>query len=301
MHKKLLITGASGYLGGTLVLQALSKFDIFAQFNQHKPLIEQQNLHWIQFNLTDTTNVKDVVSKFRPDIVIHCAALSNVDTCEKNPELAFAVNSHSTQLIAETCKEIKCRCIYISTDIVFDGENPPYDESSLPEPIQIYGKSKLEGELHILDASPDYLVVRPSVIYGSKKLLGSNFAVQLLNQIEEKKTVQVFRDQFRSPVSVKWLANSLLCLATTSVSGIVHLAGNVSVSREEFAIKLLKFLGRDVSLLQSVSFQGKLEAKRPRDVSLNIEKAKKLLKDNPPLSLEEGFELEWLDKTHDTH
>ncbi|MCX7835264.1 MAG: SDR family oxidoreductase [bacterium] len=291
MRTRILVTGASGYLGYVICVKALKKYEVFALYNG-SIIRSKDQFHWIKCNITDFSTLSKVFYEIKPNYVIHCAAISNVDFCEINPETAYQVNSLASKKIALLSKEVQAKCIYVSTDIVFDGETPPYSESDKPVPIQVYGKTKLEAEKYILDHHSDNLVIRPSVFYGAEHFYGTNFALQMISMLQNGKRVPVFIDQFRSPVSIQWLANSVIEVLELNVTGILHLAGRESVSRADFAEKLTSYLNLNSTLLEKVSYRNQLVAKRPRNVTLSVEKADKILS-NPSLTLEEGFQLEW--------
>lgn len=291
MKPNLLITGASGYLGYAIYQNAKEVFNVYG-LHLNTNVVNEESLTWYKCDIRDFQTLKHIFQNVNPNFVIHCAAISNVDLCEQKPEFAYQVNTLATKYIAKLCKEFDVKCIYISTDIVFDGENPPYKETDAPLPLQVYGKTKVEAEYLILDSQPENLVIRPSVFYGNVLRYGTNFSLQLISMLRSGQKVNVFIDQYRSPVSIQWLAKSILETIRLNLNGILHLAGKDSVSRAEFAEKLSDFFKLDKSLLIKVPYQNFVYAPRPKNVTLDVSKANLFLP-NSALTLEQGFQIEW--------
>lgn len=277
---KILVTGAGGLLGSRLTELAVSKgYDVYATYLNHLP----PSGHVVKMDITDRHQVFKIVEKTRPDILVHCAALTNVDVCEVKRELALKVNARGTQFIAKAAKNIGSYLVYISTDYVFDGEKGRYREEDKPNPVNFYGYSKLLGERAVTEIGGDHLIVRASVIYGSRPAGGKkNFALWLIENLKAGHEVKVLTDQYVSPTFNTNLAAMILDAIEKGVTGVLHMAGATRASRFKFAVKLAKEFGFDGSLIKRATMnEMRWVAKRPRDTSLDVSKAKNMLEVKP--------------------
>ena len=285
---KLIITGASGLLGSKLCEVAVRKnHEVYAAYNQHKPLHGTP----VQFDVSNKNAVEKIFQKINPEAVVHAAALTNVDKCETQKELAWKINVEGTENITKSCKKHQSFLIHISTDYVFDGEKGMYKETDKPSPINHYGLTKLKGEEHVKNLLDDYCIARASVIYGSIPATGKiNFALWLLNKLKRKEKVKIVTDQWNSPTLNTNLANMILEVLERKLTGIFHLAGATRISRHEFARLLAENFSLDENFITPVSSEEiKWIAKRPKDSSLNVNKAYQALK-NKPLKIHEALE-----------
>jgi dTDP-4-dehydrorhamnose reductase len=292
---KLLITGASGLLGSKLCELAIrKKHEVYSAYNQHEPLHGKP----VQFDVSDKNAVQRIFQKINPEAVVHAAALTNVDKCETQKELARKINLEGTENIAESCKEHQAFLIHISTDYVFDGEKGMYKETDKPSPINHYGLTKLRGEEHVKNLLDEYCIARASVIYGAVPATGKiNFALWLLNKLKRKEKVTIVTDQWNSPTLNTNLANMILEVLERKLTGIFHLAGATRISRYEFAKLLAETFSLDKNHITPVSSKDiKWNAKRPKDSSLNVSKAFRTLK-SKPLRINEALENMKRDKT----
>jgi dTDP-4-dehydrorhamnose reductase len=277
---KLLITGASGLLGSKLCELAIGKnYEVYSAYSQHKPLHGAP----IQFDVSDKDAVEKIFKKVNPEAVVHAAALTNVDKCESEKELAWKINVEGTENIAESCEKHRAFLVYISTDYVFDGEKGMYKENDKPAPINYYGLTKLKGEESVEKLADQHCIARSSVIYGSipatRKI---NFALWILDKLERKEKVKIVTDQWNSPTLNTNLANMVLEVLERKLTGIFHLAGATRLSRYEFTRFLAEIFRLDTNLISPASSKEiPWTAKRPRDSSLNVERAHRTLKNKP--------------------
>lgn len=276
---KLLITGAGGLLGRKLVSQALrAGHEVHSAYhtdpvNEGKPR---------RLELADEAGVNQIINEKSPDVVIHTASLTDVDLCEQNPELAMRVNGIATGFLAQACRRSRTFLVYVSTDYVFDGTRGHYKEEDQPNPINVYGRSKLHGEKEVVTQAADFCIARTSVIYGWGREHRPNFAVWLYGQLSERQSVSVVMDQYVSPTLNGQLARMLLEVAEKRLQGIYHLAGATRASRYEFAVHLARKLGFDERLLTPVKSESVgWKAKRPRDSSLDVRLALQTLINKP--------------------
>ena len=282
--EKVLITGASGLLGGKLV-NVLSK--LYEVIPTHRT--EALHPNSIRMNISDKDEVFKALSQLNPDTVIHTAAETNVDKCETNKEWAWNVNAAGTRNIAEACSKIGAKLVYISTDYVFDGQKGLYSEEDEANPINYYGVTKLKGEDFVKQLCEDFIITRTSVLYGwhHKKL---NFATWVIDSLKNRRRISVAEDHYNSPTLADDLAEMIRRLVRSNASGVYHTAGGQRVSRYNLALKIAQIFELDTSLLEPVKMVDLKAwlAKRPRDSSLSVEKIRKEV-GIEPLSLDEAL------------
>lgn len=282
---RILVIGASGQVGDKVVRNAVSRGDIvFATHKSRSPAIAVEAS--FQMDKADASQVAEVLGKVRPEAVVDTGALHNVDYCETHREEAFAVNARGTGNIAERCREMGLRFVFVSTDFVFDGVGAPYTEDSKPNPLSVYAESKLEGEKVTFKTHPSgSVVVRPSVIYSwvepgvpSQSSSGKplNFAAWLVAQLRSRKEVNIVNDQVASPTLASDLAGAILALLDSPRTGLFHTAGATPLSRYDFAVEIAKELGLNHTLIRPVpTSQLNQVARRPLDSSLLSHKIKR--------------------------
>jgi len=284
---KLLITGASGLLGSRLAELAIREnHEVYSAYSQHQPAYGTP----IQLDISDKNHVEKAFKKIEPEVVVHTAALTDVDKCELEKELAWKINVEGTNHIATASACMNSHLTYVSTDYVFDGEKGCYREEDQANPISHYGYTKLKGEEIIKEHATKWCITRPSVLYGwlSHK---QNFATWLINNLNQKKEVKILKDQYISPTLNTNLAEMLLEIAERNMTGTLHTAGATRVSRHEFALKLAEVFNLNIDLVKPAKMnEMPWRARRPRDSSLNVSKALTLL-NQKPLKLEQALKL----------
>ncbi len=285
---KILITGASGFLGGYLAQAAQGKGELIGTYWEHPMTIPGVELH--RMDLTNLVEVAQFVRKVRPQIILHTAALANLDTCETQKDLAWRTNVDATRMMAAVARELGSRLVHISTDMVFDGKKGNYAEDDATEPISYYGYSKRTAENDVLHAYPDALVVRVALLYGFPLSGGNSFSTQIFKHLRAGNRIKVFVDQFRCPIWAGNAAAAIVELAIKSNRGVLHLAGSERLSRAEFAHELARQMHADAQLLEEISMQEvKWLVPRPKDVSLNINRVRQILQ-TPLLGCREGIQ-----------
>jgi dTDP-4-dehydrorhamnose reductase len=194
-----------------------------------------------QWDVTSEETISFLV-RWAPDLVIHAAAMTDVDGCERDPEAAFKVNGQGTRNAALACQRCNAIMVYISTDYVFDGtKDEPYLESDEPHPINFYGASKLEGERHVQELLKGYYIVRTAWLYGPG---GRNFVEKVLQLAEERPELHYVITEIGSPTYTRDLAEGIACLVRCPQYGIYHLTNEGSCSRYEFAREILDLGGK---------------------------------------------------------
>ncbi|HYV99926.1 MAG TPA: dTDP-4-dehydrorhamnose reductase [Candidatus Acidoferrum sp.] len=276
---KLLVTGGSGLLGGSIVRQAIScDHEVCATFHTHHP----SQPGFVNINLTEPDSVKELIRKEKPEVIIHSAALTDVDFCERDPEAALQINGFATANLSRICKQTRRFLIYVSTDYVFDGSIGNYDESAIANPINAYGASKLIGEEQVASHCDDFCIVRTSVVYGWGREYRPNFATRLYESLKLGQKTAVVADQYASPTLNTQLARMLLEVAEHRLNGTLHLTGDQRVGRYEFAVQLAEKFNFDARLIEAIqASSSQWIARRPRDSSLNVSKARNELRNKP--------------------
>ncbi|MGB9729845.1 MAG: dTDP-4-dehydrorhamnose reductase [Thermoprotei archaeon] len=284
---RLLVVGGSGLLGSKVMdVAARRGFVVYSSYFSHKTDFSGG----LKLDVTDFSMVKDIIRRVNPDVVIHASAVTDVDLCEKNRELAYKVNVLGTGNVVKACESIGAYLVYISTDYVFSGDKGFYKEDDEPNPINYYGYTKLEGERLVMSSNLKYLIVRTSVIYGAKPAAGKiNFALWIIEKLKNNEYVKVLTDQFISPTLNTNLAEMILEAVEKDLNGVYHMAGDERVSRYDFALKIAEIFNLNPKLVIKASMNDmNWIAKRPKDSSLNVEKTKSIL-NTKPLKLDEAI------------
>ena len=246
---KLIITGCRG-LVGTNILPIL---------NRYFSVIPLDIEEW---DITDIKIGESIIREHSPDIVLNLAAFTNVDGCEEYRELAQKVNGEGAGIIAELCRMHNIRLVHISTDYVFDGEKgSPYTEEDMPNPLSIYGMTKLSGEKNVMERYPSPLIIRAQWLYGNG---GETFISKVIKIAREKGVVEVVEDQRGTPTYAKDLAEPIRILIEKGKSGIYHISDSGSCTWFEFAREVFRCLKIDVKLKPITSSMLNRKARRPK-------------------------------------
>jgi dTDP-4-dehydrorhamnose reductase len=278
---KILVTGAGGLLGSEVASLASGKHEVYAAFDHHPPIRGTP----VKLDLLETEQIAAVVAEIKPDSVVHAAAMTDVDKCERERELAEKVNHEATRTLSESAKKVGAYFLYVSTDYVFDGERGMYREEAHANPISVYGLSKLRGEQSVQASGAEYCIARASVVYGARPAAGKvNFALWLVESLRRGERVRVLKDQFVSPTLNLSFARMILEALGRRLTGTFHMAGASRSSRYGFAVALAEAFGLDSSLIEPVPMsEMRWVAKRPRDSSLDVSKAASALSEKPLL------------------
>ena len=281
MYKsKILITGASGYVGSNLRKYLKYKgYDVYGLTSKE---VQEEKIY--RMDITNPQNLFNVINDIKPDIIMHTAAVSSLNKCEKNPELAMKINVGTTRNIINAINNVNhaVKLIFMSSDYVFDGKKGNYKEDNEVNPHTVYGKTKALSEIDIRNNLENYIICRSANIYGR----GGNFFNFILDALEQKKTIDVLDDAFFTPTYIDYLLDSIKELVEIDYKGIIHVAGREKISRHGFALKIAETLGKDKTLIKPVKeIKGILIAK---DSSLNCGYSQKILKNLCP-SIEESL------------
>jgi len=289
--KRLMVTGASGFVGGSVLIQARDRWEILAVTRAPRKVLEN-TASWVEtLDITDRNRLRACMVVFRPDAVIHAAALADIDYCECHPETAFAVNTTGTYILAECCAEVGARLVFCSTDTVFDGKRGMYTEADPPSPVNVYARSKADAEICATSYNGNTVIARLSLVLGIPLLAGGNaFLPGLLRRLNAGEMMPFPTNEIRTPVDVITVGAALLELAESDYRGLLHLAGCSRVSRYEMACRIARQLGFSDALIEPVDSSAMTNrAPRPADVSLDNSLARSTLA-TPMLPLEDGLD-----------
>ena len=252
---KTLITGANGQLGKELTYLIKDSIKL-----SHEEL-----------DLKSINNIEKTLNNYNPDIIINCAAMTNVDSCEINMSDAYYINGLSLKYMADYSRRKNVYLINISTDYVFSGLKGNYKEDDLAYPLNYYGLSKLIGDNYV-NSYENSLIIRTSGIYGLK----NNFPLYVIKSLKDNKEIKAYNNYY-SPINARILASAIYKLLPLKIKGLLNISGK-RISRYEFALKIADKFNLNKNLIKIMDYSAiKTDAKRPYDSSLNNERAKKLL------------------------
>lgn len=271
--EKIYITGIAGMLGSNLAYNLSGKYIITGADNTP---VSMQNIVTNTYNMLDYKELKRNLSNERPDYLIHTVALVSVDGCEENPEAAYMLNTDLTREISEICAEQHIKMIYISTDAVFDGKDEKlYIEDDEVRPVNIYGKSKYEGEKFVINNGGTVLRTN---IYGYNLQNKWSFGEWILYSLLEGKTLEMFDDIYFSPILVNELSRVIELTIKNNLSGLYHACGSGSINKYDFGCFLKMIFGITTGeIIRTQSANHKFKAKRSHNMSMSNKKIKDAL------------------------
>lgn len=290
---KVLITGANGLLGQKLIqlLGDEPDVEIFAT-GRGPQRIPSGGFLYVSTDLTDEAAVQSLIQQTAPDLIIHCAAMTQVDDCELNQEACRQANISATHHLLQAAESHKSHFIFVSTDFVFDGAHGPYAENDPPNPISHYGHTKLKAE-QLVAASPlKTAIVRTVLVYGvAHDLSRSNLVLWVKNSLEAGKAIRVVNDQWRTPTLAEDLASGCWMVAQKKAEGIFHISGEGFMTPYDMALKVAEAFDFDKSLISAVDASTFSQpGKRPPKTGFIIDKAKRVL-GYRPTSFERGLQI----------
>jgi len=259
--KRVLILGINGQLG-----TAFSDY-----VSRYYSVINRESEDFVDIDITDRSALNKIISTTSPDYLINCAAVTNVDLCERDKELAYDVNVNGIKnIISSTSNDVKI--IHISTDYIFDGNKKLYTETDPPNPLSYYGKTKLESENILRGSNRNYLIIRTSVIFGASH---NNFYRWVLESLSNGKEISVVTDQVSNPTWTWSLSEAIYKSIISNLEGVYHYAGEEIISRYDFAKKIAKRNNLDPNKIKPILTSDLNQlAGRPRFSSLDTEKIK---------------------------
>src|SRR3989338_4484066 len=275
---KILITGSAGFVGKFIFNYLKSENQVYGISRRSS----ETTTHSFDISNID---ISSILNEIAPDVIIHSAALTNVDYSEEHQDEAWKNNVFGTENLVKWCKENDKKMIYISTDYVYSGEKNNYDEYSETNQVNYYGKTKLEAE-NLVKKLNNWVILRSTVIFGYDKL-GTNFLMQMLNFKEPKK---ICDDQISNPTDVNVLCEYVRKIIEKNIKGLFVATGPETINRYEFAILIADIFGLDKNLILKVkTSELNQKAKRPLNNGTNSLKIRNLLDYNCP-TLRESLE-----------
>jgi len=267
--KKILITGSSGFLGKKLFEKLSKQFNIYGTYASL-----QKSGDFIYLDITNKESLYEIIKKINPQIILHTAALSDADFCEQNREQAYNVNVKGTQNLIEICKENKIKLIFFSTDYVYGGDCPPYSEDSQKKPINYYGETKLECERLIKENLGDYLILRPTILYGfNDEEDKETFVLTVLKNLREGKEIFVDDYIIKYPLIIDDVTDAVKIFIEKDATGDFNLGTEQGFTRYKWAIEIAEIFGLDKSLIKAKKSEN--TATKPHNVSYDLSKIKK--------------------------
>jgi len=268
---KICIIGGSGMMGSKM-FQYLSKIEheVIVTYNTHKNL---NDITVYQLDITDLDATVDFLKKNNPEIIIHTSAITNIDLCETNKELAYLVNVKGTENIVEGCKKIKAKLVYLSTSYVFDGTKDEYFEEDKPTSSTYYGYTKLKGEEVVVNSGLSYLILRTDQPYcWTEKWQHTNSVLRVIETLQAGKILNEIEDWQNTPTYVPDLVLATSELLKNNSNGIFHLVGSDFINRYEWSLEVAKIFGLDETKIKPINSE-KLELAVKR-VNVNLKNLK---------------------------
>lgn len=255
---RVLVTGVKGQLG----------YDVVKDLEKrgYKPIgVDREEM-----DLMNNESIRHFIMEIRPEAIIHCAAYTAVDKAEEEVDVCYQVNAEAVKVIAQCAKELEVKLIYISTDYVFDGtKDGEYVETDMPNPINVYGASKLKGEQYVQDLLTNYYIVRISWVFGVN---GNNFIKTMRRLGADRDELNIIHDQIGSPTYTADLAPLLVDMIETDKYGIYHATNEGFCSWYEFANEIFKQSGIEVKTNPITTDQYPTAAKRPMNSKMSKDK-----------------------------
>ena len=292
--KRILVTGSNGLLGQKLIDAILNDPEIkliatSIGANRHPNL---GNYIYTALDVCDAKNVQSVLEQFRPDAVIHTAAMTNVDDCENEKQKCRTLNVEAVKNLIFQCELLDIHLIHISTDFIFDGENGPYTEEDEPHPLSYYGLTKLEAEKILQVAKCPWTILRTIIVYGIvNDMSRSNIVLWAKGALEKGDPINVVNDQWRMPTLAEDLADCCILVAKQKATGIFNASGKDMMSIIELVEQVAEFWNLNKSLINPISSDSLNQAaKRPKKTGFILKKSIEKLGYNPR-SFKEGLEI----------
>ncbi|MBV6478135.1 MAG: dTDP-4-dehydrorhamnose reductase [Ignavibacteria bacterium] len=250
---KILITGSNGLLGQaiTSIFSRETDYDI-VQTSFEKDNFFDLGYDYNQLDITLKEDVKKLVDYCSPNIIINCAAFTDVDKCETERELSWKINVDGVKNLIIAARRTKSRIIHFSTDYIFDGRNGPYTETDIPNPVCFYGRGKLASENALIASDMDFAIIRTLVLYGIGNKVKKNFALWAIDKLKNNEPISIVTDQVSNVTMIEDLAYGTLKAVENNFNGIINIAGHDILSRYEFIMKMCEVFKFNKKLVRPV-------------------------------------------------
>jgi len=291
--KRILLTGSNGLLGQKLVDLITGQhpdIDLVATARGANRLPYSEGYRYEAMDITDREQVLRVIGEVQPDVVIHTAAMTNVDQCEAEKEACWAQNVKAVEYLVEACRQTGAFLEHVSTDFIFDGTAGPYDEEAAANPISFYGWSKYAAEKVVMHSGIRWAIARTVLVYGiAHDMSRTNIILWVKKSLEEGKTIKVVTDQWRTPTLAEDLATGCYLIAEQEAGGVFNISGADFLTPYEMAIATADYFGLEKSLItQADSSTFTQPARRPPRTGFVLDKAREVL-GYQPHSFAEGI------------
>ena len=290
-RKKILIVGSNGMLGQSLTTHFMFDNNVELMCASFENESFYENVKYSKLDITSHSEVKNLIKEFLPNVIINCAAYTNVDGCETEKELSWSINVTGVENLVKYGRNCNSHLIHISSDYIFDGENGPYSEDELPNPISQYGKEKLAAENVVKIGRIKHTIIRTNVLYGATQFGRPDFVKWVYNSLNEKKNIKIVTDQFNNPTYIDDLSYAIGKIIEFDKTGVLNLGGAETLSRIDFTYKIADYFNLDKSLITPI-FTAELNqpARRPLKSGLLNTKAQNEINYHP-LSIEKTLSL----------
>jgi dTDP-4-dehydrorhamnose reductase len=267
--KNILFIGGSGLLALNWANQIKDNYQVFIGIHSKSILLAGVT----SLNLTsDINELQNTIKKNNINIIVNCAGITNVELCELNPKLAYEVNSVLAKKVAIICENLGIKLVHISTDHLFKGNKELVNEDEIPNPLNIYGKSKLEGEFNVINKNPSVLIIRTN-FFGWGTSYRKSFSDFILSELRAYKEIRLFDDVHYTPILIELLVIYVNQLIDKNLSGIFNVSGNERLSKFEFGEKLANQFDLNDKLIKRINFADRQDLiRRPLDLSLSNQK-----------------------------
>lgn len=289
---KILITGSNGLLGQKLIqkLAGSAGADVIATARGENRLPFTEGYRYTSLDITDKAHVEDVFGLHRPDVVIHTAAMTNVDQCETEKEECWKLNVTATEYLLEAAEKTGAFFLHLSTDFIFDGADGPYTEEAEANPVSFYGWSKYAAEKLVIHSNVKWAIARTILVYGiAHDMSRSNIILWVKGSLESGKAINVVNDQWRTPTLAEDLADGCILIARQRAEGIFNISGKDLLNPYQMAVMTADYFGLDKTLINETDgSQFRQTAKRPARTGFILDKPASVLGYNPR-SFQEGI------------
>ena len=263
---KILITGASSFLGKNLVKFLSEKHDVVKTYHSDK------HDDWVYLDIMDEKQTLEVMKKTKPDIILHNAAIADPDTCEMQKERTWKINVEGTENVVKTAKIIGAKVVFISTDYVYDGKNPPYKEDDDLKPINHYGLTKVEGE-KIVSKLKDYMIIRLHILYGyNDETDKKTFVTRVLDKLKRGEEIYLDYKQKRYPLLIDNASEITKELIEKDCRGIYNVGSKEGVTKFSLTLKIAEIFDLPKDSIKKSEGQGKIIVNRPYDTRFSVRK-----------------------------
>lgn len=275
--KTILVTGSNGLLGQKITerILAVPNFNLIATSKGADRFPQPGAYQYVSMDILDPQNVQEVLQQFKPDAVIHTAAMTNVDTCQAQQQSAYDLNVEAVKTLVDACETLNIHFVHLSTDFIFDGAAGPYDESALPNPLSYYGETKVASEAVVKAAKCPWTIIRTILVYGIVgDMSRSNIVLWAKGALEKGAPINVVNDQWRMPTLAEDLADACLLAVEKQAQGVFHISGKDMMSVVEIVRRVAAYWNLDDSLITEVSGDSlKQSARRPARTGFILDKA----------------------------